>query len=72
MLEADEAKRECDDSHLAFVNKPPRLARHVLELAYGTTSLATQDARQKLDADEVITSSSPTATLLSLLRNNGI
>ena len=42
------------------------------KFAYGTILLATTDARQKLDADEVITSSSPTVTLLSLLTSRGI
>ena len=41
---------------------PPSLASRVLELAYGTTSRASWDARPKLDADEVITSPTPTAT----------
>ena len=37
-------------------------------LAYGATFLASKNARQKLDADEVISWSSPTGTLLSLLK----
>ena len=39
---------------------------------YDTISLASTNARRKLDADEVITSSSPTVTLLSLLTSRGI
>ena len=46
----------------------PGLARHVLWLAYGATFFASKNGRQKLDADEVITWSSPTVTLLSLLK----
>ena len=50
----------------------PGRPRHALQLAYGTTFLATTLARQKLDANEVITWSSPTVTLLSLLTCSGI
>ncbi len=60
------------DANKLQKNTPPGRARHALQLAYGTTFLATTLARQKLDADEVITWSSPTVTLLSLLTSMGI